>query len=102
MLRGLRFLTLIVGVAALALSGPSFAQRAQGYVQEVQGNVFGQVGAGQALRVEKGQTIPNNATVTTGAQSYAGSLDGHRYGCAACLSVGINGNEAKCVAAEES
>lgn len=71
MLQGFRFLTLIVGIAALTASGPSFAQRAQGYVQEVQGNVFGQVGAGQPLRVEKGQTIPNNATVTTGAQSYA-------------------------------
>ena len=71
MLQGLRFLTLIVGIAALAASGPTFAQAAQGYVQEVQGEVFGQVGAGRSARVERGQTLPNNATVTTGARSYA-------------------------------
>jgi len=71
MLHGLRFLTLIVGIAALAASGPSFAQRAQGYVQEVQGNVTGRVGAGQPQKLAKGLTVPNNATVTTGDQSYA-------------------------------
>lgn len=71
MLQGLRFLTLILGIALLAASGPSFAQGPQGYVQEVQGDVFGQVGAGRSARVSKGQTLPNNATVTTGAKSYA-------------------------------
>ena len=71
MLQGLRFLTLIAGIAAFAASVPSFAQTAQGYVQEVQGSVTGQVGAGQARSVSKGQTLPNNATVTTGPRSYA-------------------------------
>ena len=71
MLQGLRFLALFVGIVALAESGPSFAQSAQGYVQEVQGTVTGQVGAGRAASVSKGQTLPNNATVTTGANSYA-------------------------------
>jgi len=71
MLQGLRFLTLIVGITALAASVPSFAQTAQGYVQEVQGSVTGQVGAGRARSVSKGETLPNNATVTTGPGSYA-------------------------------
>jgi len=71
MLQGFRVLALGLGIAAMAASGPLMAQRAQGYVQEVQGNVFGQVGSGQPLRVDKGQTLPNNATVTTGPQSYA-------------------------------
>ena len=71
MLQGLKFLAFVVGFAAFAVSGPSLAQRAQGYVQEVHGNVTGQVGAGSTLRVEKGQTLVNNAMITTGAQSYA-------------------------------
>jgi hypothetical protein len=71
MLQGFRFLTFVLGIAAMAASGPLMAQRAQGYVQEVQGNVTGQVGAGQPARVAKGLTVPNNATVTTGDQSYA-------------------------------
>jgi hypothetical protein len=66
-----RFLALVVGIAAFAVSGPSLAQRAQGYVQEVSGNVTGWVGSGQAARVDRGQTLPNNATVATGPQSYA-------------------------------
>ena len=52
-----RFLALVVGLAAVAVSGPSFAQKAQGYVLEVSGNVTGQVGAGQPAKVEKGQLI---------------------------------------------
>jgi hypothetical protein len=71
MLHIYRFLALVVGLAAVAVSGPSFAQRAQGYVQEVGGNVTGQVGTGQPANVEKGQTLVNNATVTTGPQSFA-------------------------------
>jgi hypothetical protein len=71
MLHIFRFLALVVGFAALAMSGPSFAQRAQGYVQEVSGNVTGQVGTGQPAKVEKGQTLVNNATITTAAQSFA-------------------------------
>jgi hypothetical protein len=71
MLHIFRFLVLVVGFAALAMSGPSFAQRAQGYVQEVSGNVTGQVGTGQPAKVEKGQTLVNNATITTAAQSFA-------------------------------
>jgi hypothetical protein len=71
MLHIYRFLALVVGLAAIAASGPSFAQRAQGYVLEVGGNVTGQVGTGQPAKVEKGQTLVNNATVTTGPQSYA-------------------------------
>jgi len=66
-----RFLALVVGLAAVTVSGPSFAQKAQGYVLEVSGNVTGQVGAGQPAKVEKGQTLVNNATVTTSPQSYA-------------------------------
>ena len=66
-----RFLALVVGLAVIAVSGPSFAQGAQGYVQEVSGNVTAQVGTGQPLRVEKGQTLVNNATITTGPQSFA-------------------------------
>jgi hypothetical protein len=59
----------VVGVASFACSAPLFAQ--QGYVHEVSGNVFGQVGAGQPARVEKGMTLPVNSTVTTEAKSYA-------------------------------
>lgn len=59
----------IFGVAGLAPSAPLYAQ--QGYVHEASGNVFGQVGAGQPARVEKGMTIPNNSTITTQAKSYA-------------------------------
>jgi len=73
MLHIVRFLArvFVVGCAALAMSGPSFAQRAQGYVQEVSGNVTAQVGTGQPAKVEKGQTLINNATITTAAQSFA-------------------------------
>jgi len=73
MLHIVRFLArvFVVGYAALAMSGPSFAQRAQGYVQEVSGNVTAQVGTGQPAKVEKGQTLINNATITTAAQSFA-------------------------------
>jgi hypothetical protein len=67
----LKFLALIVGVAAFAVSGPSFAQAAQGYVQEVSGTVTGQVGSGRSASVSRGQTLVNNATITTGARSYA-------------------------------
>ena len=66
-----RFLALVVGLAAVAVSGPSFAQKAQGYVLDVSGNVTGQVGAGQPAKVEKGQTLVNNATITTSPKSYA-------------------------------
>jgi hypothetical protein len=71
MLQIVRFFALVVGFAAFAVSGPSFAQRAQGYVQEVSGNVTAQVGTGQSAKVEKGQTLINNATITTAPQSFA-------------------------------
>lgn len=71
MLQIVRFLALVVGFAALAVSGPSFAQGAQGYVQEVSGNVTAQVGTGQPASVQKGQTLVNNATITTAPQSFA-------------------------------
>lgn len=66
----IRFLAATVfGVASFASSAPLFAQ--QGYVHEVSGNVLGNVGPGQPLRVEKGQTLSPNTTVTTEAKSYA-------------------------------
>jgi len=65
------FLALVAGLATVAVSGPSYAQKAQGYVLEVGGNVTGQVGAGQPVKVEKGQTLINNATITTSPQSFA-------------------------------
>jgi hypothetical protein len=71
MLQVHRFLALFVGIAAFAASGPSLAQGAQGYVQEVSGTVTGQVGTGRAASVSSGQTLPNNATITTGPRSYA-------------------------------
>jgi hypothetical protein len=71
MLRGLRFLVSVVGVAAFAVNGLSFAQTAQGYVQEVSGDVTGQVGSGRPASVSRGQTLINNATITTGPGSYA-------------------------------
>jgi hypothetical protein len=71
MLQVLRFLALIVGGAAFAVAGPSFAQTAQGYVQEVSGTVTGQVGSGRSASVSRGQTLVNNATITTSARSYA-------------------------------
>jgi len=71
MFRIVKFLVVVVGFSALAMSGPSFAQRAQGYVLEVSGNVTGQVGTGQPARVEKGQTLVNNTTITTAPQSFA-------------------------------
>ena len=71
MLQHFRFLALVAGFAALAASAPSFAQQAQGYVQEVGGTVTGQVGSGQPARVGRGQTLVNNSTITTGPQSYA-------------------------------
>jgi hypothetical protein len=66
-----RFIALVAGLAAVAVSGPSFAQKPQGYVLEVNGNVTGQVGSGQPVKVDKGQTLVNNATITTSPQSYA-------------------------------
>jgi hypothetical protein len=66
-----RFIALVAGLAAVAVSGPSFAQKPQGYVLEVSGNVTGQVGSGQPVKVDKGQTLVNNATITTSPQSYA-------------------------------
>ena len=71
MLKLHRFLALLVGIVAFAASGPSLAQGAQGYVQEVSGTVTGQVGTGRAASVSRGQTLPNNATITTGPRSYA-------------------------------
>jgi hypothetical protein len=66
----IRFVVAIfVGAVSFASSAPLFAQ--QGYVHEVSGNVFGQVGAGQQARVEKGMTLPANSTVTTQAKSHA-------------------------------
>jgi hypothetical protein len=59
----------VLGIAGLAPSAPLFAQ--QGYVHDVSGNVFGHVGSGQPARVEKGQTLTANTTVTTEAKSYA-------------------------------
>jgi hypothetical protein len=59
----------ILGVASFAPSAPLFAQ--QGYVHDVSGNVFGQFGSGQPARVEKGQSLAANTTVTTEAKSYA-------------------------------
>src|SRR5262245_13507899 len=65
-----RFLTAtIFGAVSFASSAPLFAQ--QGYVHEVAGNVFGQVGSGQSARVEKGQTLPAGSSVTTEQKSYA-------------------------------
>lgn len=66
-----RLLVLVAGFAAVAVSGPTFAQKAQGYVLEVSGTVTGQVGTGQPVRVDKGQTLVNNPTITTGPRSYA-------------------------------
>jgi hypothetical protein len=74
MLRVYRFLMLVLGIAVFAVSGPTFAQReqrAQGYVLEVSGDVTGQVGTRSASRVGKGQTLVNNAVITTGPGSYA-------------------------------
>jgi len=70
MLHILKFLApLIFCVLGFAASSPLFAQ--QGYVHEVSGNVTGQVGPGQPATVEKGQTLPNGSTITTGPKSYA-------------------------------
>ena len=66
-----RFLAVVAGFAAFAMSGLSFAQGAQGYVQEVSGDVMGQVGPGRPAHVAKGQTLVNNTTITTGPKSYA-------------------------------
>jgi hypothetical protein len=59
----------ILVVAGFAPGAPLFAQ--QGYVHDVSGNVFGQFGSAQPARVEKGQTLAANTTVTTEAKSYA-------------------------------
>jgi len=66
-----RFLAFVAGFAAFAMSGLSFAQGAQGYVQEVSGDVMGQVGPGRPAHVAKGQTLVNNATIITAPKSYA-------------------------------
>lgn len=66
-----RFLAVVVGLAAISMSGPSFAQRIQGYVQEVSGSVTAQVGTRDPVKVEKGQNLVNNATIITGAGSFA-------------------------------
>lgn len=66
-----RFLAVVVGSAAFAMSGPLFAQIVQGYVQEVSGNVSAQVGTRTPERVGKGQTLVSNAIITTGPQSFA-------------------------------
>jgi FecR protein len=59
----------ILGMASFASSAPLFAQ--QGYVHEVSGTVMGQVGSGQAARVDKGMTLPVGSTISTEANSYA-------------------------------
>jgi FecR protein len=59
----------ILGVASFLPSAPLFAQ--QGYVHDVSGNVTGQVGAGSSASVGRGNTIPTNSTIVTGANSYA-------------------------------
>jgi hypothetical protein len=71
MLQAYRFLPVAIAVLALAVTGPSFAQKVQGYVQEVSGTVTAQVGSGRVVDVAKGQTIVNNAMITTGPKSYA-------------------------------
>lgn len=71
MLQNLKFLAFVVTIAAFAASGPSFAQTPQAYVQEVSGDVTGQVGTGRARSVGRGQTLVNNSMITTGARSYA-------------------------------
>lgn len=70
MLPILRFVApYLIGLLSFAASGPSFAQ--VGYVHEVSGSVTAQVGAGSPGSVSKGQTLVADATITTGARSYA-------------------------------
>lgn len=69
MLRILRLLAVLAGVAFFANSGPSFAQ--QGYIHEVSGSVTAQVGGGQPIAASKGETLTNNVIIATGPNSYA-------------------------------
>jgi len=57
-------------VPAPEVAAPPEPRRAQGYVQEAFGKVSGRVGAGRLLKVEKGQTLPNDSMITTGLYSY--------------------------------
>jgi len=70
MLKGFRFLVLVAGISAIAVSGASFGESAQGYVQEAFGNVSGRMGAGRLLKVEVGQMLPNDSIITTGLHSH--------------------------------
>src|SRR5574341_1930730 len=65
-----RFLAFVVGIAAFAAIGPSFAQTVQGFVQEVSGNVTAQVGTRSPRSVSRGQTLVSNAIIATGPGSY--------------------------------
>ncbi|MGH8662113.1 MAG: FecR family protein [Burkholderiales bacterium] len=65
------FLAFVVGIAAFAAIGPSFAQTVQGFVQEVSGNVTAQVGTRSPQSVGRGQTLVSNAIIATGPGSYA-------------------------------
>ena len=64
-------LALVVGLVTSTASGTSFAQKVQGYVQQVGGNVSGQTGTQRPRGLSEGQALPHNATITTGPQSYA-------------------------------
>lgn len=73
MIRLFRFLTVCVGVASFAASGPvsAQAQRAQGYIHEVSGTVTAQQLAGKPITASKGETLTTGTTLSTGPGSYA-------------------------------
>jgi hypothetical protein len=73
MIRLIRILAVLAGAASLAASGPLLAQaqKAQGYLHEVSGNVTAQVGGGQPQKASTGEGLLSNTTLVTGPQSYA-------------------------------
>jgi hypothetical protein len=84
MLRILKSLVAVVGMAGFIASGPLFAAEAevkevktaaqsgaQAYIHEFTGDVMAAVGSGKPEPVQKSMHLLNNTTVTTGPKSYA-------------------------------
>lgn len=69
MIRFLRALVTGVGVAGFLASGAALA--AQGFLQEVNGDVSIATGAATPRKAVKNMHVEDNTTITTGAQSYA-------------------------------
>jgi hypothetical protein len=62
------FLFVFAGLGLLS-SLSAYAAAAQGYVHEVRGDVQTVLGSGKSVKTEKNQSLTDNTTITTGANS---------------------------------